>query len=238
MKYRLIVKPYRKEDSAGKTELFPNHFVVEFTNLFEFDGVVEDYAEKFVQWYRESNHIQTQLHLYQDDKELAGCFMFVAKELDDRTLKIRWAETARHIFQLATAGYKHALQDPTEGDLFKIRIETVNRHVVLREEQGVMMTFRYGEFLKAYRNNAVLVNAILNIDLQRLRIYRVLITHPYENFLNRASVIQYKVEDDLDTRLTVLDKTIRKMLESIDESMDAYYRNIPYTNVWTEGNHA
>ena len=232
MKYRLVVKPYRKEDSAGKTELFPNHFVVEFTNLFEFDSVVEGYAEKFVQWYRESNHIQTQLHLYQDDNELAGCFMLVAKELDDHTLKIRWAETARHIFQLATAGYKHALQDPTEGDLFKIRIETVNRHVVLREEQGIMMTFRYGEFLKAYRNNTVLVNTILNMDLQRLRIYRVLITHPYENFLNRASVIQYKVEDDLDTRLTVLDKTIRKMLESIDESMNAYYRHLPHTNVW------
>ena len=240
MKYKLVVKPYRKEDDQEnlKTKLFPNHFVVEFTNLFEFDGAVADHAEEFVTWYRESKHIQILLCLYQDDKELSNDFILVAKELDDHTLRLRWESASRHVFQAVTAGYKHAIQDPTEGDLFKIRIETVNRHVVLREEQGIMMTFRHGEFLKAYRSNAALVDTILGMDLQRLRIYRILITHPYETFLNRASVIQYKVDDDLDTRLTILNNTIRKMLESIDESMDACYRNLPCTKVWTAGNNA
>lgn len=238
MKYQLVVKPYRKEDNKEKIKLFPNHFVVEFTNLFEFDAVVTDYAEKFVEWYRKSDYDQVQLYLYHGDTERSGYFMTVAKNLNDAMLQTRWRDTCQHVFQLAAATYKHAIQDTVQGELFKLRVETVNRKVILREEQGIMMTFRHGEFLNVYRGNIALVYALLSLNPEQLRTYRVLITHPYEMFLNRASVIRYKEEDNLDTRLSVLDKTIRRMLESIDESMDACYRDTSYTNVWVKDTNA
>ena len=238
MKYRLIVKPYRKEADKEKTKLFPNHFVVEFTNLFEYDGVVDGYAEKFVEWYRESDYEQVQLYLYHGDTERSGYFMTVAKNLNDAVLQTRWRDTCHHVFQLAIATYKHAIQDTVQGELFKLCIETVNRKIISREEQGIMMTFRHGEFLKTYKGNAALVYALLSLNPEQLRTYRVLITHPYEMFLNRASVIRFKTEDNLEQRLTFLDKTIRRMLESIDESMVACYHETPFTVTWKEGNDA